>query len=96
MKKLFILLVILLFILSGCYGYTARDMDDLYEKMSEEYYELEEKYFDDEEKIEELESILVQIDELTADLYDYFEEDNIMSFEDARDAYWKIVDANPY
>ena len=95
MKKLFILLIILLFILSGCYGYTVQDMDDLYEKMSEEYYELEEKYLADEQKIEELESILVELDELTINLYDYFEE-RTMSFDDAYDAYWKIVEANPY
>ncbi len=86
MKKLIIILLILLFALSGCSGYSHEEVGEMREKWDEEYYALEEEYFKEIEYADELETVLSNSEDYILTLYSYFEDGDV-SFDEAYGAF---------
>ena len=90
MKKLLIIFLILLFLLSSC-GYTAKEIDEIHEKWNEEYFALEEKYYEADERSVNLDMVLNRINEYYATAYCYYDDaDPDVTEKEAHDAFLKI------
>lgn len=92
MKKLAVILIVLLLILSGCYSYhdVSKMKDELNQQRDEEYFALMDEY---EAKYSSLSDMYEKAEKALAKLYDeyltlnsYFEDDDRYSRSDAVDA----------
>lgn len=86
MKKIFLLLIVLLFLLSGCAGYTSSQVDDMMQSRDAEYYNLEDKYYSESGKVDKYQTALNRIEDDVATLFLYFDGDDSISRSDAHKA----------
>ena len=92
MKRLLIVLLLFLFLLSSC-GYTAEDINAIEDKWLSEYSDLEQKYLESYSRAEDLKMLLSNINEnyITASCY-YDDADPDVTEEEAHAALLKIGD----
>lgn len=92
MKKLIVIFLLLLVLLSSC-GYTVDDINAMQSKFDEQYYSLEDKYDKAVERVDVLETFLSDINDNFATVYCYYDDaDPDISEEEAHDALLKIRD----
>lgn len=92
MKKLLVLFIVLLLILSSC-GYTVDDIYAMKEQWDAEYFELEEKYYDAAGRADDLDMLLDDINENYNTVFCYYDDhDPDITEKEAHEALLKIGD----
>lgn len=86
MKKIFLLLFVLLFLLSGCAGYTRSQVDDMMQSRDEEYFDIENKYYTEAGKVDKYETALLHIEDDVITLHLFFYGDDSISYSEAHNA----------
>ena len=84
----------MLFLLSSCF-YSYSDLEEEKEKLNEEwssdYSELEEKYYEALEREEHLSDKIWSFEDDSITVWCYFEGENDVTFDEAYDAYQRII-----